>query len=245
MHNASQPLRSSAPAWGYRLPLIRSIHEATLIFSLLFIIFNASSRSTSPVSVSSTTSITLSDSGKRRREESFCMLIRPRKASSMTMHPRNAYDMLSFQNERYPYRRNLSAPVAFVARRFAFARSLARRTCLSFSPISKISSISVSFGCLSLSALSLISRGSNAILCPFAPLSYDVSSPVPLSGLLDAGEATLLVSSLSVAGPPPTPPAPLLRVTPDVEAIQSMSPARGLQQSFAVQTWGMRRPAAQ
>ena len=82
------------------LPLIRSIQELTLIFSLDFIIFNASSKRASPVKVSSMTSITRSASGKRRLDESFCMLIRPLKASSMTIHPRNAYDMLSFQKER-------------------------------------------------------------------------------------------------------------------------------------------------
>lgn len=84
----------------FPLPLMRSIQELTLIFSLDFIIFNASSKSTSPVSVSSMTSITRSASGKRRRDESFCMLMRPRNASSMTIHPRSAYDMLSFQNDR-------------------------------------------------------------------------------------------------------------------------------------------------
>jgi len=82
------------------VPLIRSIHELTLIFSLDFIIFRASSSSTSPVSVSSITSMTRSARGKRRRDESFCMLMRPLKASSMTMHPRSAYEMLSFQKER-------------------------------------------------------------------------------------------------------------------------------------------------
>ena len=77
----------------------------------------------------------------------------------------------------------------------------------------------VSFGCLFLSALSLMSRGSNAILCPFDELSYDVSSPDRLSGLLlGAGELTLSLSALSVDGPPP-PPAPRLRVRPDAEAI--------------------------
>ena len=84
------------------LPLMRSIHELTLIFSLDFIIFNASSRRTSPVSVSSMTSMTRSANGNRRLDESFCMLTRPRKANSMTMQPRRAYEMLSFQNERYP-----------------------------------------------------------------------------------------------------------------------------------------------
>jgi len=71
-------------------PLMRSIQALTLIFSLDFIIFNASSNSTSPVSVSSMTSMTRSASGNRRRDESFCMLTRPLKASSMTMHPRRA-----------------------------------------------------------------------------------------------------------------------------------------------------------
>jgi len=82
------------------IPLIKSIHELTLIFSLVFIIFSASSSSTSPVSVSSTTSMTRSASGNRRLDESFCMLIRPLNASSMTMQPRSAYEMLSFQNDR-------------------------------------------------------------------------------------------------------------------------------------------------
>jgi len=82
------------------VPLIRSIQEVTLIFSLLFIILRASSSSTSPVRESSTTSMSLSERGYRRLAESFCMLIRPRKASSMTMQPRKAYEMLSFQKER-------------------------------------------------------------------------------------------------------------------------------------------------
>lgn len=69
---------------------MRSIHALTLIFSLLFIIFSASSSSTSPVKVSSTTSITLSANGNRLRLLSFCMLIRPLNASSNTMQPRSA-----------------------------------------------------------------------------------------------------------------------------------------------------------
>lgn len=95
-------------------------------------------------------------------------------------------------------------------------------TCLSFKPINNISSMSVSLGCLLLSALSLMSRGSKAILCPLAELSYDVSGP-PLvsSGRLDGtGELTLLPSSSSAAGPAP----PLRRVRPEVEA---MSDGRG------------------
>lgn len=85
------------------IPLIKSIQLATLIFSLVFIILSASSSSTSPVNVSSMTSITRSCSGNRRLEASFCMLILPLKASSMTIHPRSAYDILSFQKLRYPY----------------------------------------------------------------------------------------------------------------------------------------------
>jgi hypothetical protein len=94
-------------------------------------------------------------------------------------------------------------------------------TCLSLSPISRISSIRVNLGCLSLSALSLMSRGSKAILCPFSPLSYDVSRPPALFSSLrllpGTGELTRLPSSLSkpAAGPAP----PLLLVKPELEAI--------------------------
>ena len=69
---------------------MRSIHELTLIFSLLFIIFNASSSKTSPVNVSSTTSISRSASGNLLLELSLCMEILPLNASSITMHPRSA-----------------------------------------------------------------------------------------------------------------------------------------------------------
>lgn len=79
---------------------MRSIQLLTLIFSLLFIILSASSSSTSPVNVSSTTSITLSGSGRFLLEGFFCIEILPRKASSRTMQPRRAYEMLSFQKER-------------------------------------------------------------------------------------------------------------------------------------------------
>ena len=72
------------------VPLIKSIQELTLIFSLVFIIFRASSSSTSPVRVSSMTSIMRSASGKRRLPESFCILILPLNANSMTMHPLSA-----------------------------------------------------------------------------------------------------------------------------------------------------------
>jgi len=50
-------------------------------------------------------------------------------------------------------------------------RGGASPTCLSFKPINNISSIRVSLGCLFLSALSLMSRGSKAILCPLTELS--------------------------------------------------------------------------
>jgi hypothetical protein len=92
------------------LPLIKSIQDATLIFSLDFIIFNASSSSTSPVNVSSMTSITRSCKGNRRLEASLVMAIRPLNASSITIHPRNAYEILSFQKDRYPYPSTLALP---------------------------------------------------------------------------------------------------------------------------------------
>lgn len=92
-------------------------------------------------------------------------------------------------------------------------------TCLSFSPINRISSMRVSLGCLFLSALSLMSRGSKAILCPFSELSYEVSGPVLLSSfrLVGAGELTLLPSSSSTAPAPP-----LRRVRPEVEAMSNV-----------------------
>lgn len=82
--------------------------------------------------------------------------------------------------------------------------------------------MSVSLGCLLRSALSLISRGSNAILWPFSPLSYEVSGPLVSRDppALFTGEATRLESlfSLSPAAPAPPPP-PLLRVNPDADDI--------------------------
>jgi hypothetical protein len=188
---------------------MRSIHELTLIFSLDFIIFRASSSSTSPVSVSSMTSMTRSARGNRRREESFCMLTRPLNANSMTMQPRSAYEMLSFQKERYPY-------VLISMRLWNYVPpACAQRTCLSFRPMRMISSISVSFGCLLRSALSLMSRGSNAILWPFSEFSYAVSG-VRSSLRFGAGELTRLPSSSPL---PPAPAPPLRRVNPELEAI--------------------------
>lgn len=78
--------------------------------------------------------------------------------------------------------------------------------------------MSVSFGCLFRSALSLISRGSNAILWPLAELSYDVSGPDRSSARFDGTDGVVLPDSSSlvdVAGPPP----PRRRVRPDAEDI--------------------------
>jgi len=63
-----------------------------------------------------------------------------------------------------------------------------------------------------------MSRGSNAILCPFSPPVYDVSGDLSFEDpALGAGEATRLESSSSsiVEAPPP----PRRRVNPPVEAI--------------------------
>ena len=123
--------------------------------------------------------------------------------------------MLSFQNDKYPcsfnYQRNPHLTYIQVP----------SCTCLSFNPRSRTSSMSVSFGCLFLSSLSLISLGSNAILCPFSPPVYEVSGV--LSWVFGAGEVTRLESlssSVVVEGPPPP---PLRRVSPPAEA---MKPAR-------------------
>ena len=40
--------------------------------------------------------------GSLLRAGSFTIAMRRRNASSIRIHPRSAYDMLSFQNERYP-----------------------------------------------------------------------------------------------------------------------------------------------
>lgn len=82
------------------LPLMRSTHCPTLILSLLFIILRASSSRTSPVILPSITSITRSERLNRFREESRVIEILLRNASSMRMHPRSVYEMLSFQKER-------------------------------------------------------------------------------------------------------------------------------------------------
>ena len=97
---------------------------------------------------------------------SFCMLTRPRNASSSTIQPRRAYEILSFHGDRYPYTNPsaLKPPVL----------EYSLLTCLSFNPRSNTSSIKVNFGCLLRSWLSLISRGSYAILCP-SSLVYETS----------------------------------------------------------------------
>ena len=93
-------------------------------------------------------------------------------------------------------------------------------TCLSLRPSSNTSSIRVNFGCLLRSALSLISLGSNAILWPFSPASYEVSGPLvsrePPAFGAGAGEPTRLESISSPSPPPPPPvPPPRLLVNPD------------------------------
>jgi hypothetical protein len=107
--------------------------------------------------------------------------------------------MLSFQKDRYP--------------------------CLSFNPINRISSISVNLGCLVLSAVSLRSRGSNAIRWPL-----DESKVASGRGLRSPGLLTrpFSLSSVGLEGVPlelePEPPAatppPLRRVRPEDEAMR-------------------------
>src|SRR5947207_6642696 len=84
------------------LPLMRSIHDPTLIFSDDLIILRASSSSASPVNRSSMASLSRSAKSNRRREESFCIDILDRKANSNKIHPRKVYEILSFQNDKYP-----------------------------------------------------------------------------------------------------------------------------------------------
>lgn len=84
------------------LPLIRSTQAPAPYFSLLLIIFRASSRMVSPVWRSSITSIRRSASASRRRDGSRTTAILLRNANSIRIQPRRAYEILSFQNERYP-----------------------------------------------------------------------------------------------------------------------------------------------
>lgn len=84
-------------------PLNKSIQVFTAIFSTsscAFIIFRASSSNVSPVERSSITSSTRSLRGSCRRFGSRTRAIRLRRASSMRMQPRRAYEMLSFQKDR-------------------------------------------------------------------------------------------------------------------------------------------------
>lgn len=85
-------------------------------------------------------------------------------------------------------------------------------TCLSLRPRSKISSIRVSFGCLLRSALSLISRGSYATICPVSLTSRPVSGVLSNALFWGPGDVTLEVgcSSLFSAAIP----APLRLVKP-------------------------------
>ncbi len=83
------------------------------------------------------------------------------------------------------------------------------RTCLSFSPSSSTSSISVSLGCLLLSALSVMSRGSKAILWPFSPCSKLVSGALSLTLPVEL-DRPMPLSSSALAPPPPR-----RRVSPD------------------------------
>ncbi len=80
--------------------------------------------------------------------------------------------------------------------------------------------MSVSFGCLLRSSVSLISLGSKAILCPFSEFVYDVSGMrLSIAELFrETGEETLLSSFSS--GPAARPP-PLRRVKPPAEAMRS------------------------
>jgi hypothetical protein len=65
------------------------------------------------------------------------------------------------------------------------------------------------------SALSLISLGSKAILCPFSLLSYEVSGPESLEApALGVGVPTRFASPSSLS-PFDAPPPPRLRVRPD------------------------------
>lgn len=85
------------------------------------------------------------------------------------MHPRNAYEILSFQNERYPYEKT------HVKAQQGTHRDIGRqRTCLSLIPSNSTSSKIVKRGILFPSPSVSKSRGSNAI---FPPPSSAVPPP--------------------------------------------------------------------
>ena len=87
---------------GYA-PDIRSTQVFTLyrsISSWPFINLSASSKSVSPVCLSLRTSTSRSPGGTCLRFGSFTSAMRFRSASSIRIHPRSAYEMLSFQNDR-------------------------------------------------------------------------------------------------------------------------------------------------
>lgn len=66
--------------------------------SVSLMCFNASSSSTSPIGVSDF-KIILRESSAFRRIPAFSSSMRPRRPSSIRMHPRNPLDMASFQND--------------------------------------------------------------------------------------------------------------------------------------------------
>ena len=114
-------------------------------------------------------------------------------------------------------------------------------TCLSFNPINSTSSMSVSLGCLFRSSLSLMSRGSNAILCPFSPPVYDVSGARSLEGpARGAGDSTRF--DVSSSSPVDTPPPPRRRVSPAVDAMKLWTCAfpvcRSVARTPSIVAWG-------
>ncbi|KAH3671261.1 hypothetical protein OGAPHI_000484 [Ogataea philodendri] len=113
--------------------------------------FKASSNKVSPVSDPSQHSISRSGNSNRFLAGSFTIRILPRKASSRIISPLRAYEILSFQNDKYPS--------------------------LSFNPISNTSSIRVSTGTWLFLLESATSLGSYAILCsPASSKVPEVSS---------------------------------------------------------------------
>ena len=116
----------------------------------------------------------------------------------MSIHPRNAYDMLSFQNERYPCQRQHYTKL--------------RLTALSLIPNNKISSIIVNRGILVDSPLSWKSLGSYAIF------------PLPSTPELGAvGERAAGVGAL-FDSKPPVEEEPIAGEAPPARRLVSPSP---------------------